>query len=62
MKLRDILNSPIVRVVTFCILFNSYTNSHNTTKLNYMATSVTLMLLEVKYPMSADLTILTATQ
>ena len=39
MKLRDNLNSPIVKFVTFCFPFNLYANSHNTTKLNYMATS-----------------------
>jgi len=42
-KLRDSSNSPIVRVATFCILFNLYANSHNNTKLNYMATSVALL-------------------
>ena len=44
-KLRDDSISCIVRVITFCILFNLYANSHNTTKLNYMATSITLPLV-----------------
>ena len=45
MKWKDNLNSRTVRVVTFCILFNLYANSHNTTKLIYMANSMALLLV-----------------
>jgi len=45
MKWRDNSNSCIVQVKTFCILFKLYANYHNTTKLSYMATSITLLLV-----------------
>jgi hypothetical protein len=44
-EMKDNSNSPILRVITFCILFKLYANSHNTTKLNYMATSIPLLLV-----------------
>jgi hypothetical protein len=59
------LEFTILRVITFCILFKLYANSNNTTKLNYMATSIPLLLVShdaVKCHMSVDLTILTTIQ
>jgi len=45
MKRRNNSNSRVVQAETFCILFKLYANSHNTTKLNYIATSITLLLV-----------------
>ena len=63
MKRRN--NSRIVRVETFCNVFKLYANSHNNTKLNYKANSITLLLVshyEVKCCLSVDLTTLTIMQ
>jgi hypothetical protein len=42
---KDNLHSCIIRIVIFCILFNIYVNSHSTTKLNYVAPSIMLLLV-----------------